>query len=131
VSNMSLVKSWAILSGLILVLVGLLGFTDNPIVGRASGALVSANEFHDVVHILTGVIALWIGFGLRGPSQATAMVVFGAAYAVVLAATLASPELFGLFAGYAAGPVEHVIHGGLAIVSIGIGLMGRPATATA
>lgn len=122
----SLVKTWGILSGAILIAVGLLGFVGNPIVGRADGALVATNELHNVVHILTGVIALWIGLGLRGAQQATAMTAFGALYAVVLVATLLSPELFGLFAGYGAGPIEHLIHGGLAIVSIGVGLMGRP-----
>lgn len=130
-SSMPMVKGWAVLSGGILVLVGLLGFVDNPIVGKAAGALVTANAFHDLVHISSGVIALWIGLGLRGGSQATALILFGLAYAVVLVATLISPDLFGLFAGYPAGPVEHVIHGGLAIASIGIGLMGRPATVAA
>ena len=127
----SLVKTWAVLSGAILVLVGLLGFIDNPIVGKADGALVSTNDIHNVVHILTGVVALWIGLGLRGAQQATAMVGFGVLYAVVLVATLVSPDLFGLFSGYAAGPMEHLIHGGLAVVSIGVGLMGRPQAAMA
>ena len=127
----SLVKPWAVLSGVILVVVGLLGFIDNPIVGKAGGALVSTNELHNLVHILTGVVALWIGYGLRGAPQATAMVGFGALYTIVLLATLVSPDLFGLFAGYAAGPAEHLIHGGLAVVSIAVGLMGRPSMAEA
>src|SRR5687768_12386545 len=114
----SLVKSWAVLSGVILILVGLLGFIDNPIVGKAAGALVATNELHNVVHILTGVVVLWIGFGLRGAPQATAMVGFGALYAIVLIATLVSPDFFGLFGDYLAGPAEHLIHGGLAVVSI-------------
>ena len=122
----SLVKSWAVLSGIILVAIGLLGFISNPIVGKADGALVATNELHNVVHILTGVVALWIGLGLRGSAQATAMVGFGALYTIVLIATLVSPDLFGLFGGYTAGPAEHLIHGGLAVVSIAVGLMGRP-----
>lgn len=127
----SLVRGWALLSGAILVVVGLLGFVDNPIVGKADGALVSTNDLHNVVHILTGVVALWIGLALRGSTQALAMVGFGVLYAVVILATLISPDLFGLFADHAAGPVEHVIHGGLAIVSIGVGLMARPTVAAA
>jgi len=127
----SLVRGWAVLSGAILVAVGLLGFVDNPIVGKAEGALIGANDIHNSVHILTGLVALWIGLGLKGASQATALTAFGVLYAVVLVATLVSPELFGLFAGYGAGPIEHVIHGGLAVVSIGVGLMARPSTAMA
>ena len=127
----SIVKTWAVLSGVILVLVGLLGFVGNPIVGKTDGALIATNELHNVVHILTGVVALWIGLGLRGAPQATAMVGFGALYTIVLIATLVSPDVFGLFAGYAAGPAEHLIHGGLAVVSIGVGLMGRPGMAEA
>jgi hypothetical protein len=122
----SLVKTWAVLSGAILVIAGVLGFIDNPIVGKADGALIATNELHNVVHILTGVLALWIGLGLRGAPQATAMVGFGALYTIVLIATIVSPDLVGLFAGYAAGPIEHLVHGGLAVVSIGVGLMGRP-----
>ena len=127
----SLVKTWAILSGAILVAVGLLGFVENPLVGKADGALVSTNELHNVVHLVTGLVAIWIGLGLRGAQQAMAMTAFGALYAVVLVATFLSPDLFGLFAGYAVGPMEHLIHGGLAVVSIGVGLMGRQQTAMA
>lgn len=129
--SMSLPKSWATLAGVVLVLIGLLGFVENPIVGTAEGALVPANALHNIVHLATGVIALWIAFGLRGVQQANALAAFGVLYLVVLVATIISPELFGLFAGYGANAVEHVIHGVLGIVSLGVGWMGRSSAAMA
>ena len=127
----SLAMQWAALAGVILVLTGLVGFLDNPIVGKASGALVPTNELHNVVHIATGLVALWIAFGTKGLAQANAVIGFGVLYAVVLVATLVSPDLFGLFAGYSTNFAEHIIHGGVAAVSLIVGWMARSSLATA
>lgn len=127
----SLAMQWAALAGVILVLTGLVGFIDNPLVGKASGALVPTNELHNLVHIATGLVALWIAFGTKGLAQANAVIGFGVLYAVVLVATLISADLFGLFAGYSANVAEHVIHGGVAAVSLIVGWMARSSLATA
>lgn len=123
---MDSVKSWSALAGIVLVAVGLLGFLDTPLVGAAEGALVPTDGLHNVVHLATGVLALWIAFGLSGRTQVDALLGFGVLYVVIFLAVLVSPTLFGLFS-VPANVVIHVIHAALAAVSLAIAWMARSA----
>lgn len=126
---MNNVKAWAVLAGVVLIAVGLLGFVPNPLVGSAEGALVPTDALHNIVHLVTGALALYIGFGLSGKTQVDAMFGFGILYVVIFAAVLISPTLFGLFQ-VPANAVLHVIHAGLAVVSLAVASMSRGAVAT-
>ena len=121
---MNTVKAWAALVGVVLVATGLLGFLGTPLVGSASGALVPTDNLHNVVHIATGLLALWIAFGTTGKTQIDAMLGFGILYVVIFVAVLVSPTLFGLFS-VPANAVVHVIHAAVAIVSLAVALMAR------
>ena len=123
---MDSVKSWSGLAGIVLVAVGLIGFLGTPLVGAAPGALVPTDGLHNVVHLATGVLALWIAFGLSGKTQVDALLGFGVLYVVIFLAVLVSPTLFGLFS-VPANAVVHVIHAALAAVSIAIAWMARSA----
>jgi hypothetical protein len=123
---MDSVKSWSALAGIVLVAVGLLGFLNTPLVGAAPEALVPTDGLHNVVHLATGALALWIAFGLSGRTQVDALLGFGVLYAVIFLAVLVSPNLFGLFS-VPANAVIHVIHAALAVVSLAIGWMARSA----
>jgi hypothetical protein len=126
-SNTSMM--WATLAGIVLVAAGLLGFLDTSLVGSGSGALIATDNVHNIVHLVTGLIALYIAFGLKGQQQATAVLGFGILYVVILVAVLLSPTLFGIFSVAANGAV-HVIHAVVAVVSLAVGYMAR-GTATA
>src|SRR4051794_28501373 len=65
-----LAKWWMAIAGISLLAAGLLGFIDNPLVGRSANALFATDNVHNIVHILTGAIALYIGFGLDGDTRA-------------------------------------------------------------
>lgn len=121
---MDTVKAWAALAGTVLVAVGLLGFLGTPLVGSTSGALVPSDVLHNVVHLGTGAIALWIAFGTSGKTQVDALMGFGILYVVIFAAVLVSPTLFGLFS-VPANAVVHVIHAALAVVSLAVAYMAR------
>jgi hypothetical protein len=126
-----LVMQWAAVVGVVLVVVGLLGFIDNPIVGKNPNALVATNELHNIVHLATGLLALYIAFGLRGAAQANWLIGFGILYAVIFVAVVISPNLFGLFGEYRSELNEHIIHGAVAVISLGVGWMGRSSAAYA
>ncbi len=126
---MSNVKMWAALAGIVLVAVGLLGFVANPLVGSASGALIPTDSLHNIVHLGTGAIALWIAFGTSGKMQVDALMGFGVLYVVIFAAVLVSPTLFGLFT-VPANVVIHIIHAALAVVSLGVAYMARGSVAS-
>jgi hypothetical protein len=122
--NARLARLWLQLAGVILIVVGVLGFFPNPIVG-ATG-LVQTDNVHNVVHVLTGLLAFGLLYGMRN-DVGTATILFGALYAVVFIATVISPNLFGIFS-VPVNTVDHVIHIGLAVVSLALGYMARGRT---
>jgi uncharacterized membrane protein HdeD (DUF308 family) len=119
--NVRLARSWLLLSGVILIAVGVLGFFSNPLVGPTG--LVATDNPHNVVHIATGVLALALAYGMR-ENIGTATIAFGALYLVVFVVTIISPTLFGIFT-VPVNAIDHVIHIGLAVVSLGLGYMAR------
>lgn len=123
---MNLVKTWATLVGVVLIAAGLVGFANTPLVGSASGALVATDNLHNIVHLATGALALFIAFGLSGRTQADAMLGFGILYTIIFVAVLLSPTLFGLFS-IPANTAVHLIHVAVAVVSLGVGFMARNA----
>ena len=125
--NVRLARSWLYLSGVILIAVGLLGFFSNPLVGP--DGLVATDNPHNIVHILTGLLALGLAYGMRD-NVAMATMLFGALYLIVFVVTIISPTLFGIFT-VEVNAIDHVIHIGLAIVSLALGYMARGSVATA
>lgn len=118
-------RGWMILAGVVLIAVGLLGFVSNPLVGPGD-ALIPTGTVHNLVHIVTGLLALYIAFGLRDIDQASGVIGFGLLYLVIFVVVLLSPTLFGLF-DFAANVYLHVIHATLAVVSLALGYMARGA----
>ncbi len=123
-------QTYAAIAGVVLVLVGLLGFLSTPIVGAADGALLATDALHNVVHIATGAFGLFVAFGLKGRAQLQGTLAFAILYAVILVAVLVSPTLFGLFSVAANVPL-HVIHAALAVAGFATYVMARSATGTA
>jgi hypothetical protein len=124
--NERLGRWWLIFAGASLVAAGLLGFVaGNPIASADPNALFQVNALHNVIHLATGVLALWLG--LRGSSGylANGLIGYGALYAVVAVLLLVDPKLFGLFSDAPANVFDHVLHAALAIVSLGLGWMLR------
>lgn len=124
--NYSLAKTWITIAGVVLVLVGIVGFIPNPLVGSADGALLPTDALHNVVHLATGLLALYIAYGMSGANLVNGVIGFGVLYAVIFLAVLLSPTLFGLFS-VPANAVLHVIHAALAVVSLAVGYMARGA----
>ena len=125
--NDPIARSWITLAGIVLIAVGALGFISNPLVGQGS-ALIPTGTVHNLVHLATGLLALYIAFGLRGLAQANGVIGFGVLYVVIFVAVVLSPTLFGLFE-FAANVYLHVIHAALAVVSLAVGYMARNALA--
>jgi hypothetical protein len=125
--NARLARYWLLLTGVILVVVGIVGFIDNPLVGKTG--LVATDNLHNVIHVLTGLLALGLATGMRN-DIGTASMLFGALYGAIFVVTLISPTLFGLFTVPVNG-IDHLIHVGVAFVSLGLGYMARGRTRVA
>ena len=134
-SDNGMVRTVAAILGVALVGAGLLGFVGNPIAGpgpnnNGTEVLFAANSVHNLVHLVTGALALYIAFGLSGAQQANALLGFGILYVVIFVAVLISPTLFGLFDPIPANMPLHLLHAALAVVGIGVGYMARGSTST-
>ncbi len=125
VGNYGLAQTYAAAVGVVLIAVGLLGFVSNPIVSAAPGALFATNAVHNVVHVATGALALYIAFGLGGDARANGVIGFGVLYAIIFAVVWLSPTLFGLFGSAPANGADHLLHLALAVVSLAVGYVTR------
>ena len=123
-NNTNAVQGWATLAGIVLIAAGLLGFLNTQIIGSADNALVRTDTVHNIVHIVTGLIALYIAFGLRGEQQVNGLIGFGILYVIIFVAVLVSPNLFGIFS-VPSNAAVHVIHAAVAVVSLAVGYMAR------
>jgi hypothetical protein len=72
-------KSASIIIGIIFLAIGFLGFTSNPFVGMADGALFHADTTHSIVHIVSGVLFILVALAMPA-SAPTFMKIFGAVY---------------------------------------------------
>lgn len=116
-------KTLALIFGVIFVLIGILGFLPNPLVGQ--GAIFHTDTAHNIVHLIFGVIL--VGCALRMPAQASLWLkVIGAVYLIlaVLGFVMVpnGGPLLGLVATNAA---DHLLHVVLGIVLIVAGFVGK------
>lgn len=119
--NARLARSWLLFTGVVLIVVGVVGFVPNPLVGTTG--LVATDNVHNIIHVLTGALALGLVYGMAA-DIGMAAILFGALYAAVFVITLISPTLFGIFS-VAVNPIDHLIHIGVAVVSLALGYMAR------
>ncbi|MBX4198799.1 DUF4383 domain-containing protein [Candidatus Parcubacteria bacterium] len=72
-------KKFAMIFGWIFIVLGVLGFFNNPLIGSSSGALFMADTAHNLVHLISGIIFLWVAYG-AAHKAATTLKVFGVIY---------------------------------------------------
>lgn len=120
-------KSWALLIGVIFIIVGVLGFVDNPIVGESENAIFHADKTHNYVHIGSGV--LFLLFALAAPaSVAGFMILFGIVYlligiiGIVNFGTDGFGKLFGILNVNGA---DNLLHIGLGVLILAVALASR------
>ena len=75
-------KTAALLVGIIFLLVGILGYFPNPIIGHSDDAIFHADSTHNMVHIISGVLFLIVA--MASPASAGMFLkVFGIVYLVL------------------------------------------------
>ncbi len=120
-------KSVAILIGLVFVAVGILGFIDNPIVGDSPDAIFHADTVHNIVHIVSGVLFLFVGLGLPAAARGF-LITFGIIYLVIgiIGLTSIGTEGMGKILGFLhVNGADNYLHVGLGLVILLMGFMSR------
>ena len=114
-------KKLAILFGVVFVLVGVLGFIPNPIVG-ASG-IFETNTMHDLVHLALGIVLLGVGM-LAEKKSALALKAVGIIYLLVaLLGFLIAPDGGSLAGLITLNMADHILHVVLGVVLLGAGFL--------
>src|SRR3954447_20669824 len=117
----NVVRGTAAVIGVVLLIVGLSGFFGFGLAGNPdTHPVFITGLIQDLGHIITGSLALYVAFGMTGRVQAIGLVLFGALFVVILLATLNDGVLYGLLSN-AVNVADNVLHGVIALVSIGVG----------
>ena len=126
-------KTIAILIGAIFIVIGLLGFISNPIVGAGHDSVFHTDSLHNAVHIISGILFLVFGMGISSRASAF-MKIFGVVYLLL--------GILGLFVFGTAGEgkllgflhvngADNFLHIGLGILIFFAGLKGKPSPVVA
>jgi hypothetical protein len=119
-------RTYAGVVGVVIILIGVVGLLagEEPLFG-----LVNIDIVEDLVHLLTGGLLAYVGFGQRDEGLARNVVGgLGAVYLLVGLLGFVVPMLFGLLPhGYSV--VDNIIHLGLGVVSIAVAFLQGGATA--
>ena len=120
------VRNYARILGIVLLLVGVLGL----ILGNMLFGLFNSDLLEDIIHIGSGGLMAYVGFGLRDNGLARTLVGgLGVVYLLVGLLGFVDPNLFGLIpTGYTLA--DNLLHLALGILGIVVGfLLPRSATA--
>jgi hypothetical protein len=119
-------RNAAFVLGVILLIVGVLGYIPNPIVSPTG--LFVVNNMHNLFHIVSGIFLLLGVYSSLGPSLA--LKILGVVYAIV--AVLGFITMKGgdglMFGVIAMNMLDHWLHVALAIIILAAGF-GLPRTA--
>ncbi len=119
-------KSLCKLAGIVFIIVGLAGFAMPTLLG------FHLTPIHNIIHILTGAIAAYLGFSASYDAARTFCLIFGFVYVLLGVIGFLAPNIVATVIGHP-GPVtsgdlmsDNVFHLLVGIVFLGVGLM-RPA----
>lgn len=118
-----MVKSLALLFGIVFLVVGILGFVPAVTSGMPDMPMLlgifHVNTVHNIVHLASGAVFLLCGLAGAGPSR-TFFKIFGIVYALVAVLGFMNPAgpLLGMISN---NPADNYLHTALAVVMLLIG----------
>lgn len=113
-------KKLAVVFGIVFVLVGVLGFVSNPLVG--SMGLFQTNHLHDIVHLLVGVVLLIVA--MSAPEKSGLWLkIFGVVYLLLaVLGFLLVPDGGMLLGLVTMNMADHWLHVVLGVVLLAAGM---------
>jgi hypothetical protein len=123
-------KTLCKVAGLIFLIVGLVGFAMPTLMG------FHLTPIHNIIHIVTGLIALYLGFAGSYDGAKTFCLIFGVVYILIAIIGFMAPGTLASILGHA-GPMtsadlmpDNVFHLVVGILFLAVGMM-RPAVVVA
>jgi hypothetical protein len=123
-------KTAALILGVVFIIVGVLGYIKNPLVGEYG--IFLTNNTHNLVHIISGIFLLIGVYTALTPSLA--LKILGVVYAIVaILGFVMMKGGDGVMFGIAMNMMDHWLHVVVAVVILaagfGLPVVARPATA--
>ena len=116
-------KTLAMVFGVVFVLVGILGFIPNPLVGMEG--LFETDAIHNIVHLLFGVILI-VAARASVAKAARWLLILGVVYLVLaLLGFVMIPEEGELLGLVHMNHADHWLHVVLGVALIGAGILGK------
>lgn len=113
----SLIKSVTWILGIVLLIIGIIGFVNAPVLG-----IFEVNTIHNIVHILSGVIAI-IAVSSSESAARLYLIIFGIVYGLVtIVGFVNGGDIFGLFT---ANQADNYLHAAITLVCLGVGFGGK------
>lgn len=112
--------------GVVMLLVGLVGFASPNLAG------FHLTPIHNIVHLLTAGLALYLGFKGTASAARTFCLAFGAIYLLLAIIGFTAPNVVASIIGAGHMPTtapDHIYHIVVGAASLIAGLMGAPRTA--
>ena len=111
-------RTVAMIVGGVLLLVGLLGFVWDPVLG-----LFEVGVVHNVIHLLTGAVLLAAAFMNHGMYARTTNITLGVVYLIVALLGFFAPSILGAIIEY--NVADNWLHLALGVVLAGVGFVDR------
>ena len=120
-----MIKTMAVLFGVVFLIIGVLGFVPGVTDGHMLLGIFHVNAAHNVVHLLSGAVALFCGMSSISASRMYFRI-FGVIYGLVavMGFMVGDGMLLGLISNNTADTWLHV---GISAVSLLLGFMPAPA----
>jgi hypothetical protein len=123
--SLGLERTFAIVTGAVLVVLGIAGSLGNPIVGGSEQTGIIVTGFgHDLVHLISGALFLHVGLALNGRNRAYGLVGLGLFFLVTGMVSFISADLLGLYDEPTSG-LDQIAHVLLGLAALVIGWMSR------
>jgi len=123
--SLGLQRTFAMVVGGVLVVLGLAGSLANPLVGRPDTTGVLVTGFgHDLVHLVCGALFLHVGLALNGRNRGYGLIGLGIFFLVTGLLSLLSSDLFGIYDAPTSG-LDQLGHLLLGVAAIVVGWLGR------
>jgi hypothetical protein len=125
VSSLGLERGFALVTGTVLVVLGVLGTMGSPIVGRPeTTGLIVTGFGHDLVHLVCGALFIHVAVAFDRRQRAYALLGLGIFFLVSGLLSLLIPDLVGLYDAPTSG-LDQLAHLLLGLAAVVIGWMGR------
>ncbi|UPA22087.1 DUF4383 domain-containing protein [Candidatus Peribacteria bacterium] len=112
-----MIKTVTWILGVVLLVVGLLGFVNDPILG-----IFEVDTVHNVIHLLSGIVGL-IAVSAGLSYARLYLIIFGVVYALVtVLGFMSGTDILGLFV---INQADNYLHAAIALVCLGVGFGGK------